>query len=68
MLDFSKKNINNLEITWSRADIIINHYETTEQELKCNMIIKNELVFNKLSTYFITPFLIYTFGHLKRRF
>jgi uridine kinase len=35
------------------ADIIINHYETTEQELKCNMIIKNKLVFNKLSTYFI---------------
>ena len=37
----------------NNADIIINHYETKEQNLKCNMIIKNNLFFNKLSAHFI---------------
>jgi uridine kinase len=37
----------------NNADIIINHYETKEQNLKCNMIIKNRLFFNKLSAHFI---------------
>jgi uridine kinase len=37
----------------NNADIIINYYETPEQELKCNIVINNVLVFNKLSTYFV---------------
>lgn len=34
------------------ADIIVNLYEN-ENELKCNLIIQNQYIFNKLSVYFI---------------
>jgi uridine kinase len=37
----------------NNADIIINHYETCEDKLCCNMIINNSLIFNKLSPHFI---------------